>query len=522
MSGRTKKILSFDVGIINLAYCLLEVDYDTEKFVIHDWDIINTADNRYRCPFVMRGGNMCNKVAQRKTKIDSDNVYYACSAHWNKSLYMMHSVEVNWFESEPQDVEECCMCKSKTKRAGQFTSNVVHGNYCKMHHMTISRQNNYICEHKGCKDFITNGLYLKNIEETDEDTIVTQKLKMGWCNTHYLADYREFIKKKTKKISQNANKIPLELIGGSMYAKLDAKSEFLQVDEVLIENQPSLINPTMKSVAMILYSYFLMNCFHRRDQTQSTVTNLSYCSASNKLKVGGQKVADTLDIAKNTIDQEIDSKKVYDITKDTGKKICSALIAGQPEYQKMYDAHKKQDDLADAFLQGFVMNFKEVPEHYARMLEDANVIHKDEKTKAPKRAKATKATKATKTAKATKATKSPKAKVTKSTNITQPKSVPAKRSVAKRNTTKPSAKTEDVSNVEKTSKIEDVSNVEKTPKTDEQLIEVANASAGSGLNNSSIHIIPIVKNNMDVMKDVKSVETGPSHTHGMYNITFGK
>ena len=94
------------------------------------------------------------------------------------------------------------------------------------------------------------------------------------------------------------------MIAASMYRILDSEPEFLNVDEVLIENQPSLINPTMKSVAMILYSYFFMNCFHKRDLTQSTVTNLSYCSPSNKIKVGGQKVADKLDIAKNCAEND--------------------------------------------------------------------------------------------------------------------------------------------------------------------------------------------------------------------------
>ena len=146
MSRKTKKILSFDVGIINLAYCLLEVDPETERFVIHDWDIINTADNRHRCPFVLRSGEMCDKVAQRITKINNENIYYTCSAHWNKSTHMMFPVDVNWYEADTQDVDHCCMCKSN--RPGPYCSNVINGSYCKMHHMTISRQNNYICDHR--------------------------------------------------------------------------------------------------------------------------------------------------------------------------------------------------------------------------------------------------------------------------------------------------------------------------------------------------------------------------------------
>ena len=39
------KILSFDVGIKNLAYCVIEVDTKEDKnHKILDWDIINCAE----------------------------------------------------------------------------------------------------------------------------------------------------------------------------------------------------------------------------------------------------------------------------------------------------------------------------------------------------------------------------------------------------------------------------------------------------------------------------------------------
>ena len=389
MSGRTKKILSFDVGIINLAYCLIEIDYDTEKFVIHDWDIINTADDRHRCPFIMRGDKLCNKVAQRRTKFNNNNVQYACSAHWSKITSKIKDVDLVWENiegigdtDENENTRECTLCK----KPGTMKSNLIEGVYCERHHTVISRRSNYICRHPKCDNFVKHGLYLWNKMEAAGEDLSYENLEYGWCEEHYKQDYASLLKSKTSKISQNANKIPLELIGGEMYRQLDAKPDFLQVDEVLIENQPSLINPTMKSVAMILYSYFLMNCFHRKEETKSTVTNLSYCSASNKLKVGGQKVADKLDVARAAVDTE-NSKKVYNITKDTGKTICRALIADMPEYQEMFNAHKKKDDLADAFLQGIVMNFKEIPEHYSKMLENANVIHGKDDSKSKSKPK---------------------------------------------------------------------------------------------------------------------------------------
>ena len=37
------KILSFDVGIKNLAYCL--VNFNEEGFEIEDWDVIDITEN---------------------------------------------------------------------------------------------------------------------------------------------------------------------------------------------------------------------------------------------------------------------------------------------------------------------------------------------------------------------------------------------------------------------------------------------------------------------------------------------
>ena len=57
-----KTILSFDVGIKNLAYCLLEKDVD--NFKILKWGIINLVEDQKKCVFCMKGGKQCDKVAK--------------------------------------------------------------------------------------------------------------------------------------------------------------------------------------------------------------------------------------------------------------------------------------------------------------------------------------------------------------------------------------------------------------------------------------------------------------------------
>jgi hypothetical protein len=39
------KILSWDVGIYNLSYCILDKNKETNEIKIIDWDIVNLVDN---------------------------------------------------------------------------------------------------------------------------------------------------------------------------------------------------------------------------------------------------------------------------------------------------------------------------------------------------------------------------------------------------------------------------------------------------------------------------------------------
>ena len=50
----------------------------------------------------------------------------------------------------------------------------------------------------------------------------------------------------------------MNLVFENIPKKLDENKFLLDVDAVVIENQPSLKNPKMKSIQMIVYSYFLM------------------------------------------------------------------------------------------------------------------------------------------------------------------------------------------------------------------------------------------------------------------------
>jgi hypothetical protein len=218
------KVLSFDVGIKNLAYCLL----DSEDKSILDWGILNISVEP-TCEHMIKG-KCCDKTAKKMIK---DTEFKLCTAHTKIKLY-------------------------KDKK-------------------------------------------LKNVPKLDN---------------------------------------PMLLLGKQIVKTLDEKSNFLKVDTVIIENQPALKNPTMKSVQMILYSYFLVNGI----TSNEVMEDIQMINARNKLKAySGPKI-------------ECDIIDKYKRNKFLAIKYCDYMIRENDKiddiYRKLYEDSKKKDDLSDAYLQG--------------------------------------------------------------------------------------------------------------------------------------------------------------------------
>src|SRR5438477_356165 len=62
--------------------------------------------------------------------------------------------------------------------------------------------------------------------------------------------------------------------------KLSVITELTNVDKILIENQPCLKNPTMKTVSCFLFAYNQMQAINNTKKTE-----VKFCNASNKLKI---------------------------------------------------------------------------------------------------------------------------------------------------------------------------------------------------------------------------------------------
>lgn len=235
------KILSFDVGIKNLAYCLMSKIEDTYK--IYKWGIINIADG----------------VIDINNKSEVDTIFIT-----------------NYKKLKLNELKEY-MTKYNLDIIGNKKDLL------------------YRCE-----------LFLQD----------KKLLKLKKCRSMGLSD-----------------------IGEILYQELQQYPEFLDVEYIVIENQPVLKNPTMKSIQMILYSYFL---FEKMKQKDKYNYEIKLISAKNKLKVyDGPEIKHLYNL-----------KSDYALTKKLGIEYCKYMIKDDIEQLEYLTTHDKKDDLCDSFLQG--------------------------------------------------------------------------------------------------------------------------------------------------------------------------
>ena len=82
------QIISIDVGMKNLAFCLVEIK--NNDYIIKDWDIIDLCETQnHICKFPKKNNIQCSK----KAKYVKDGIYY-CKIHGKKSEYKIPTKEL--------------------------------------------------------------------------------------------------------------------------------------------------------------------------------------------------------------------------------------------------------------------------------------------------------------------------------------------------------------------------------------------------------------------------------------------
>jgi len=271
------KVLSWDVGVRNLAYCLLERDTpnqppNQQPIKIIDWDVIDLIGEIPEIPPTCQGFLKNEDACTKKAKVIADDGYY-CAMHTPKDT-----------SSPPQSLTPKKVCSQQVGKKIKKD--------CARKIFYQSNEKKYYCKIHG--------------KEVGGLNIIKKELS-----------YYELCQ--------------------MIIQKIESRPHLLDVDEVVIENQPTLKNPKMKTIQVMLFSFFAM-----RD-TVGRIKNVGYISATNKLKEAYQKV-DTTDIPMPK------NKKAQ--RKKLGIIYTKELLADQPDKLQILIQHTKKDDLCDSYLQG--------------------------------------------------------------------------------------------------------------------------------------------------------------------------
>ena len=295
--GATTRMLSIDVGMKNLAYCLFEFAPDAgeiktpehvmQRASIVAWDTVNLCDDGTAAP----AAPVCSAVGCKfAAKFAHSGTHY-CTRHANASGYKM-----------PLSVSTKLLKKMTLEQLKEFS-----GEY-----LSVSIPEK--CEKSKLK-------LLQHLHES------------------IAAEYLVGVSLKPKVIS--AASLDLITIGRNMHRRFDALPHLAAgVDVVIIENQLSTLATRMKTLQGMITQYFIMR----------GVPDIRFISATNKLKLfskegddEGEK-GDKGEKGDNYADRK---KRSIEITR-------SLLLTQSTQSTQLtrFATHKKKDDLADCFLQG--------------------------------------------------------------------------------------------------------------------------------------------------------------------------
>lgn len=299
------RVLSIDVGMKNLAYCLFERDKNVDvghsknpdcimkHMSIVAWDTVNLCEDdaiMYQkpnaamcssdgCKFPAKFAHSNNNGNTSGNNEDESSTYY-CTRHANSSGYKMPLL--------PSIASSRILKK-----------------------MTLDELKTF------------SGEYLSTVipEKCNKSKIKLLQHVVGALGKEYLVA----VSAKPKVIS--AASMDLITIGRNMHKRFDALSHISSgIDMVIIENQLSTLATRMKTLQGMITQYFIMR----------GVPNIQFISATNKLKLFS--------------DAASDDKTEYADRKKRSIEITRTLI---PAAQLLkFEKHKKKDDLADCLLQG--------------------------------------------------------------------------------------------------------------------------------------------------------------------------
>ena len=141
------------------------------------------------------------------------------------------------------------------------------------------------------------------------------------------------------KSHDDPKKMDLNVISRKLIELLNDKFGNVNFQTVLIENQPCMKNPTMKSIQMILYTFFVMHSY-----LEGRTIDIKFVSASNKLKVKHKT-----DVSHITTKSKYLQNKKFVV--EYAKNYLELTRNINEKWIDLFNKEKKKDDWADAYCQ---------------------------------------------------------------------------------------------------------------------------------------------------------------------------
>jgi hypothetical protein len=354
------RLISFDVGIKNLAYCVFSFSASSNnRCAALSAQVVASAEQKLedRCEASAHAVEDQSGLRRENQPSQSWSI-----PEWNCANLLSFDAP------EPVEMKPCChMIKGKRKSDADHPCNKnskwisptdSDKTFCELH---AKIHTDWIIPKKVNTTSHINKLKLPELEKenatlflTTTSDISTKKMKKSELIEKIIAYYES---KCFRSVNENAQKtktageIDLVTIGRAIRRQLDGDPAIEGITHVVIENQISTIASRMKTIQGMIAQYFIMRFGDK--------VHIEFVSSHNKLKGFGlskenredKKVQ--IDDSKGTENKK--EKVSYKANKSDGIDICRRFFETNPEmrgWEPIFDKSKKRDDLADCFLQG--------------------------------------------------------------------------------------------------------------------------------------------------------------------------
>jgi len=347
------KIISFDVGIKNMAYCIFSLN---DSSFLHQFSFNMPPSALPPSAGVVAEMNGLDRLLSASSMRKGVNKFTI--ADWNV---------VSLLEKDEPHINCTCIkvkVKAKAKAKAKVNKKVVAGtiqsiddNICNRIGKFKRGSNIYCDKHAKAQTewLIPQARFSqKNLKKTKIDDLIKLASELKIENiakrrADIIKQFEDFVVNKCLEpvsvaVKQNAGHVDLVSIGRKMREVFDiALTNHKDITHVIIENQISPLANRMKTIQGMLSQYFIM--------VYDSII-IDFISSANKLKIFTSK-----DNSKDKVDVEVqtDSQK-YKSHKKDGVYYSQQVLnnnnwISNNKWNSIFES-KKKDDLADCFLQG--------------------------------------------------------------------------------------------------------------------------------------------------------------------------